>query len=292
MSTLLQPVITKAGLGAVWNQTNTGLSAQITHVVLGTAGYTPSNSQKSLRTQVAKYPIAGGERLSDTLIHLTALADGDAEFWVREIGFVLADGTLLAVWSHPTEILTYKAAGTDLLLAYDLSLSALPADSVTIVSGAAGLNLTLAAPLAAMAGALLSEQLRNLQQQDDFTALAKQQQDANDQTGRLLGLLSERLVSVEKRQVDDHDGLLSMGISAAEALASGQKRSLEQQDQLADLARRQTNTSEQLARLGDRLVAAEQQHAIDHEGVRSMGIGAAEAILSTQTQLIKHTNGA
>ncbi|MFK3907898.1 phage tail protein [Pseudomonas monteilii] len=292
MSTPLQPVITKAGLGAVWNETNTGLSAQITHVVLGTAGYTPSNEQKSLRAQVAKYPVAGGERLSDTLIHLTALADGDAAFWVREIGFVLADGTLLAVWSHPTEILTYKAAGTDLLLAYDLSLSALPADSVTIVSGAAGLNLTLAAPLAAMAGALLGEQLRNLLQQDEFTALAKQQQDANDQTGRLLGLLSERLVSVEKRQVEEHDGLLSMGISAAEAMACGQKRSLEQQDQLADLARRQTNTSEQLARLSDRLVAAEQQHAIDHEGVRSMGIGAAEAILSTQTQLIKHTNGA
>lgn len=292
MSTPLQPVITKAGLAAVWNESNTGLSAQITHVVLGTAGYTPSNEQKSLRAQVAKYPVAGGERLRDTLIHLTALADGDAAFWVREIGFVLADGTLLAVWSHPTEILTYKAAGTDLLLAYDLSLSALPADSVTIVSSAAGLNLTLAGPLAAMAGALLGEQLRNLQQQDDFTALAKQQQDANDQTGRLLGLLTERLVSVEKRQVEHHDGLLSMGISAAEALASGQKRSLDLQDQLAELARRQTNNSEQLARQGERLVAAEQQHTIDHEGVRSMGISAAEAILSTQTQLIKHTNGA
>jgi len=292
MSTPMQPVITKTGLGAVWNQTNTGLSAQITHVVLGTAGYTPSNSQKSLRAQVAKYPIAGGERLSDTLIHLTALADGDAEFWVREIGFVLADGTLLAVWSHPTEILTYKAAGTDLLLAYDLSLSALPADSVTIVSGAAGLNLTLAAPLAAMAGALLGEQLRNLQQQDEFTALAKQQQIANDQTGRLLDQLAERLVAVEKRQVEDHDGLLSMGISAAEALVSEQKRSLEQQDQLIDLTRRQTSASEQLARQGERLAAAEQQHTMDHEGVRSMGISAAEAILSTQTQLIKHTNGA
>lgn len=84
--------------------------------------------------------------MSNTLIHLTTLADGAAEFWVREIGFLLADGTLLAVWSHATEILTYKAAGTDLLLAYDLSLSALPADSVTIVSSAAGLNLTLAAP--------------------------------------------------------------------------------------------------------------------------------------------------
>lgn len=292
MSTPLQPVITKAGLAAVWNATNTGLSAQITHVVLGTAGYTPNNEQKSLRAQAAKYPISGGERLSNTLIHLTTLADGAAEFWVREIGFLLADGTLLAVWSHATEILTYKAAGTDLLLAYDLSLSALPADSVTIVSSAAGLNLTLAAPLAAMASALLSEQLRNLQQQDEITSLARQQQAASAQSSRLLEQLTERVMTVEQRQTQDHDGLLSMGISAAEGLAGEQKLSLEQQDQLADLARQQTNNSEQLARQGERLTAAEQQHALDHEGVRSMGISAAEAILFTQTQLTKHTNGA
>ncbi|WP_367599266.1 phage tail protein [Pseudomonas fulva] len=292
MSTPLQPVITKAGLGAVWNETNTGLSAQITHVVLGTAGYTPSNSQKSLRAQVAKYPVAGGERLSDTLIHLTALADGDAEFWVREIGFVLADGTLLAVWSHPTEILTYKASGTDLLLAYDLSLSALPADSVTIVSSAAGLNLTLAAPLAAMASALLGEQLRGLLQRDEIDALARQQQVSSERAARLIEQLTDRMGAVEQRQVDDHDGLLSMGISAAEALVSEQKRGLERQDQLTELSRRQTSNNDRLALHGERLAAAEQQHATDHEGVRSMGISAAEAILSTQTQLTKHINGA
>jgi hypothetical protein len=292
MSTPLQPVITKAGLGAVWNETNTGLSAQITHVVLGTAGYTPNNEQKSLRAQVAKYPIAGGERLSGTLIHLTALADGNAEFWVREIGFVLADGTLLAVWSHPTEILTYKAAGTDLLLAYDLSLSALPADSVTIVSSAAGLNLTLAAPLAAMASALLGEQLRGLLQRDDLEALAKRQQVSSERAARLIEDLTNRMGAVEQRQVDDHDGLLSMGISAAEALISEQKRGIERQDQLTELSRRQTSNSDRLALHGERLAAAEQQHATDHEGVRSMGISAAEAILSTQTQLTKHINGA
>lgn len=292
MSTPLQPVITKAGLAGIWSLSNTGLAAEITHVVLGTAGYTPSNEQTSLRAQVAKYPISGGERLSSTLIHLTALADGNAAFWVREIGFLLADGTLLAVWSHPTEILTYKAAGTDLLLAYDLSLSALPADSVTITSSAAGLNLTLAAPLAAMASALLGEQLRGLMQRDDIDALAKRQRVSSDRAASLIEQLSERMGIVEKRQVDDHDGLLSMGISAAEGLASEQKRGLEQQDQLTELSRRQSSNSDRLTSQGERLAAAEQQHATDHEGVRSMGISAAEAILSTQTQLIKHTNGA
>lgn len=143
-----------------------------------------------------------------------------------------------------------------------------------------------------MASALLSEQLRNLQQQDEITSLARQQQAASAQSSRLLEQLTERVMTVEQRQTQDHDGLLSMGISAAEGLAGEQKLSLEQQDQLADLARQQTNNSEQLARQGERLTAAEQQHALDHEGVRSMGISAAEAILFTQTQLTKHTNGA
>lgn len=292
MSTPLQPVITKAGLAGIWSLSNTGLSAEITHVVLGTAGYTPNNEQKSLRAQVGKYPISGGERLTDTLIHLTALADGPAAFWVREIGFLLADGTLLAVWSHATDILTYKAAGTDLLLAYDLSLSALPADSVTITSSAAGLNLTLAAPLAAMASALLGEQLRNLQQQDQVDSLTKQQKIASDKTGRQLEQLTERLASVERRQTDDHDGLLSMGISTAEAVIGEQTRGMEQQEQITDLSRRQALTGEQVARIGERLATAEQKHTTDHEGVRSMGISAAEAVISTQTQLTKIIHGA
>lgn len=43
MSTPLQPVITKKGLAGVWNATSTGLSAEITHIALGTSGYTPTN---------------------------------------------------------------------------------------------------------------------------------------------------------------------------------------------------------------------------------------------------------
>ncbi|MGY3286278.1 hypothetical protein ACVW05_003904 [Pseudomonas fulva] len=292
MSTPLQPVITKAGLGAVWNQTNTGLSAQITHVVLGTAGYTPSNSQKSLRAQVAKYPIAGGERLSDTLIHMTALADGDAEFWVREIGFVLADGTLLAVWSHPTEILTYKPAGTDLLLAYDLSMSALPADSVTIVSSAAGLNLTLAAPLAAMAGALVSEQLRGLQLEDQISALTRLQKNTSEQTAREVESLADRLSSAEYRHALDQEGVLAVGVRAVEAVLAAQLRSLDLEDQLALLGRQLQLISEQAVRRDARLEVAERRHEIDHDGLRSMGIAAAQAVVSTQTQLTQHINGA
>ncbi|MFR0674644.1 phage tail protein [Enterobacterales bacterium AW_CKDN230030176-1A_HGKHYDSX7] len=292
MSTPLQPVITKKGLAAIWSVTSTGLSAEITHIALGTAGYTPTNEQTGLRAQVAKYPIAGGERLSDSLIHLTAVADGPAAFWVREIGFLLADGTLLAVWSHPTDALTYKPANTDLLLAYDLSVAALPPDSVTIVTSPAGLNLSLAAPLTTMASSLVGAQLRGLQQQDQLDGLARQQQLSNEQTARQVASLTERLGTAEYRQAVDHEGALCVGIRAVEALLGEQLRSLSLQDQIALLSRQLLLVSEQAERRDARLATAERRHEVDHDGLLGMGIAAAEAIVSTQTKLTKHLNGA
>lgn len=216
MSTALKPLITKAGLAAIWNATSTGLQAEIAYIGLGSQGYTPTVDQKTLRAQVVKYPIAGGEKLSSSLIHLTALADDDKAFWVREIGIYLADGTLFAVWSSPDTPLTYKAAGTEILMAYDLSLEALPADSVTIVSTAAGLNLTLAGPLVAMATALISSQLRDVQQQDRLDV----QQEKQRVAGELLSNLLVRMKAAETRQDTDRENMLIAVVANATALVS------------------------------------------------------------------------
>lgn len=204
MSTALKPLITKAGLAAIWNATSTGVQAEIAYIGLGSQGYTPTVDQKALRAQVVKYPISGGEKLSSSLIHLTAMADDDKAFWVREVGIYLADGTLFAVWSSPDTPLTYKAADTELLMAYDLSLEALPADSVTIVSTATGLNLTLAAPLAAQASALLADMMRGVQQDDQLDALSKQQKVV----GQLLVSLTDRMKEAETQQAKDRENLL------------------------------------------------------------------------------------
>jgi hypothetical protein len=145
----------EVGLNAIWRTSNDGVSAQITHIALGDMGYTPSQGQAGLRAERARYPVADGKRVSSRQIHLTALADGNVEFWVREVGFYLADGTCLAVWSDPARPLAYKAPGVDLLLAYDLTLSAVPADSVTVQSTGAGLNLHMAGEYASLANALV-----------------------------------------------------------------------------------------------------------------------------------------
>ncbi|MFC5399729.1 phage tail protein [Undibacterium jejuense] len=158
MSTPLLPTMLEVGLNAIWRGSNDGVAAQITHIALGDAGYAPNQGQAGLRSERARYPVADGKRVSPRQIHVTALADGNTEFWVREVGFYLADGTCLAVWSDPAKPLAYKAPGIDLLLAYDLNLSAVPADSVTVQSTGAGLSLNMAGEYASLAKALVQLQ--------------------------------------------------------------------------------------------------------------------------------------
>lgn len=142
MTTALIPVITTAGLAAVLSAGNDGFAAKITHIALGSHGRTPSKNERGLVSEKMRIPIADGQRVNDHQIHVTGLADGEKEFWVHEIGFILDSGAMLAVWSD-TNPLAYKSASVPLLLAFDLVLSALPAQSVTVEG--TGLDLSLAA---------------------------------------------------------------------------------------------------------------------------------------------------
>lgn len=212
MTTPLEPVITSAGLAAIWRADNTGIAAQITHIGLGTTGYTPNKTQTGLRTRKAMYPISDGQKLSSTLLHLTAVADDELEYWVREVGFYLADGTLLAVWSDPAVALAYKSASAQLLLAYDLSLSALPADSVTITSTGAGLNLSLSEELAGLAAASLAEMLRGVKRQDAIESQDKLIQVAGLQIAELIMRMRQAELQQELQRTES---LIAIAANAA-----------------------------------------------------------------------------
>lgn len=288
MSTPLQPVITKAGLSAIWRQDNTGLAAQITHVVVGTAGYTPVNTQTALRAQVAKIPISDGEKLSETLLHVTALADGPLAIWVREIGFLLSDGTLLAVWSSSGDPLAYKPAGSDLLLAYDLSLTALPPGSVTITSTGAGLNLTLSEELAAMATASIADMLRGLKQQDVVESQAKLHQLEGAQIANLM----DRMRKAEARQDSDYEGLAEQAAAQASASIAGLLRDAAQQEQIEGQEKRRELDGRQIASLTNRMRQTEERQAGDYEGLVTAIAVNAMAVVSLQHQITKATYGA
>ncbi|WNO10440.1 phage tail protein [Teredinibacter sp. KSP-S5-2] len=141
MAIALVPTITSAGLAAVFNATNDGLQARLTQVVFGEQGWTPDQNATHLRAEKNRVDIEGGSRVNQTQIHITAIENGNQEYWVREIGFLLSDGTLFAVWSDAQQPLAWKSADVDLLLAFDMVLSALPDDSV-VVEGTGGFNLS------------------------------------------------------------------------------------------------------------------------------------------------------
>lgn len=140
MSKALIPIITDKGLAAVFNNQSDGLEAKITHIAMGDNGRKPSKNETRLVSERMRIPVAEGSRIDPHQIHLAALADGDSKFWVKEIGFMLEDGTMLAVWSD-TDPLAYKSDAVPLLLAFDLKLAALPANSVTITGNGGDVSL-------------------------------------------------------------------------------------------------------------------------------------------------------
>jgi hypothetical protein len=169
MSTVLSPTITTAGLQAVFNASNNGLQAKISAVALGEGSYIPTQDRTELDDERNRVPIASGQLATATQIHLNVIDDSDKAFWVCEVGFFLEDGTLFAVYSQPStsesnQALAYKSPQIDLLLAFDLALSGVPADSVTIIDQGADLNILLAPELARMATAQIDNMTRYLKQ--------------------------------------------------------------------------------------------------------------------------------
>ena len=105
----------------------------------------------------------------------------------------LGDGTLFAVYSHPTNPLAYKTAGTDFLHAYDLLLTAVPVGSVIVRSTGARLNLYLAEQLAQLAAVQVESMVRELKMQFRLNDM----DEANEALTQRVGALESRLAQIE-----------------------------------------------------------------------------------------------
>ena len=159
--TPLVPKITDAGLRAIINAQADGLEARISHVALGDAkGYVPSGSETALRRERVRVPIGGGERIAPHELRVEAIVDDGPSFWMREVGFLLDDGTLFALWSDPDTPLAYKTAGVPLAIAYYLALQGVPPDSVNITVSGPTVNLTVDGPIIALATSVIALQRR------------------------------------------------------------------------------------------------------------------------------------
>ena len=161
--TPLIPKITDAGLRALINAQNDGLEARINHIALGDAngtGYVPTGSETALKRERVRVPIGGGERIAPHELRVEAIVDDGPSFWVREVGFVLENGTLFALWSDEQTPLAYKTAGVPLALAYYLALQGVPPDSVSVTVSGPAVNLTVDGPIIALATSIIALQRR------------------------------------------------------------------------------------------------------------------------------------
>ena len=175
----LTPKLTNAGMRALLNASNTGVEAAVSHIAFGDGngnGYTPQANQTDLANERARIPVGGGERVGNSEIVVEALFDFGPAFWIREVAFVLSDGTFLAVWSDPEVPLQYKNSDVPLVLAYNLVLEGAPADTVTVNVSGPSINITIAGPFSQLAAELIRLQRRAVE--TETTRLIPQIQSA------------------------------------------------------------------------------------------------------------------
>ena len=148
-TTTISPVITDAGKAAAISANGAGLSLQITHVCLGTARYTPATSATAMGARVEKASIGAGVSSGGSLKVSVLFPGRTTGYDVTEIGFYAGDpdagGTLFAVWSVSSGALLTRS-DLDYVATFSLSLSQIPASSVTILVDSSS-NLALLAAL-------------------------------------------------------------------------------------------------------------------------------------------------
>lgn len=150
MSENLVPTITRAGLVACRNAQGTGLLATIDRIAIGRGvpgpsgytGYAPTGRETALKGEMARVPILQGGPLGGVeggdpigfrvLAEVSPLVPPAASYPINEVGFILSDGTLLALWSSPTEVLHFMTQQASFEQAFDLFLAALPVSSMAI----------------------------------------------------------------------------------------------------------------------------------------------------------------
>jgi len=164
---------TNAGLAELISAKNTGIKAAITHIAAGDKSYTPLATQTALVREKQRVAIVDYEELSPTQLRMGAKFTGSLEYEVREIGFYLESGTLLAVYSVPNTLLTYKSANSSWIQRFTLDISPLPTDSVTVVVGTENINLMMTEELATMATAQIDNMTRHVELLFRFNELEK-----------------------------------------------------------------------------------------------------------------------
>ena len=174
----LQPTLTDVGMQAAFNASNSAIQVEITHIAAGNQGYTVTTNANGLSTRTRlvseqeRTEIRGGGKSGPRQLNLSFALDNSSDYWVRELGFYLADGTLFAIWSHADRPLGHKAADVPWVIGLDMEINALPADSVTITPSGAPLEILMTPQMVAIGSALANMQLEQLRQAEQIQQIS------------------------------------------------------------------------------------------------------------------------
>ncbi|WP_057465557.1 phage tail protein [Pseudovibrio sp. POLY-S9] len=179
----INPTLTRNGMRAIFDASDAGLHAKITHLAFGASRYTPTGNENSLKSEKARIELIGSRYLDDFQMEITAKIDGDAGFTLAELGVILEDGTLLAVWSDPNTPLAQYTPGVPIAFSFVLALAALPQDVIQ-VSGDVDLQLFFGEEFAQLATAITANMLAQAKadvRADELAKLQSHQQETLDQ---------------------------------------------------------------------------------------------------------------
>ena len=123
--------VTDAGRAAVTNAQNNGLSAEVTHIAIGSGSGTHSASDTALLNEIKKIPTGTGSNPSPDELY-TEISDYSGDVYsMYEFAAVLGDGTLLAIYRQNTPIIE-TTAFVPLLLQISIPIKSFPPGSVVI----------------------------------------------------------------------------------------------------------------------------------------------------------------
>ncbi|MGY3887192.1 phage tail protein [Aeromonas aquatica] len=143
----LRPVVTDKGLEKALDAATLGKPAKVTHIGISNIAGTTTSAQTTLPGELYRMEVADGKKVSAHQINISGLIDDTRPSAdIYGIGFYLEDATLFAVYHQKTPLLNHTA-GTTLLVAMDLVMGNIPADSVTVESTGADLALGAFVPI-------------------------------------------------------------------------------------------------------------------------------------------------
>lgn len=172
MSETFTPVITEAGFAAALAAKTGGFAVDITHVAVGSSGYVVPTNANGKATQTALFgeqqrvAIQDAREVGNGQTDISFVVEGEGDYFIKEVGFFLDDGTLFAVASHPTQGLIWKSSISRAAIALELVLGAVDPSAINIVSAGPPLQLLMTKEIATLSTFAIRNGLENLRLAD------------------------------------------------------------------------------------------------------------------------------